>query len=82
MTSSSSGRCLLFYTVLFKLRTTISHCIDYKIKSQVNGIYGPQTPCTSGVPSGYKGIYIPPKLPKLDFTTDAEYVAKYILRES
>ena len=34
---------------------------------------------STGVPiRGLKGIYIPPKLPKLDLTTDAEYVANLV----
>jgi len=32
---------------------------------------------TSRLPEGYKGIYIR-KLPKLDLTTDAEYVANLV----
>jgi len=34
-----------------------------------------------GVPKGINGFKLS-KLPKFDLTTDAEYVANYILRES
>ena len=30
------------------------------------------------IPKGYKGMYTPPKLPKVDLTTDAEYAANLV----
>jgi len=33
---------------------------------------------TKDVPKGYKGIYSPPKMPKLDLATDAGYVANLV----